>query len=105
MDCEAQHNNSHKIINYKKILPNRDEIMKILDKYQQKIDQLNNDLNAIIKIINKVKENMEILYKINFDLFNSYEIQKRDYYKLKNLNDIKNNINIKHIDEIINNNY
>ena len=108
MDCETQHNNSHKIINYKNILPNRDEIMKILDNYKQKIDQLNNDLNTIsntiINIINKVKENMKILYKINFDLFNSYEMQKRNYHKLKNLNNIKNNFNINYIDEIINNN-
>ena len=108
MDCETQHNNSHKIINYKNILPNRDEIMKVLDKYKEKLDKLNNELNAIsntiINIINKVKENMEILYKINFDLFNSYEIQKRDYHKLQNLNSIKNNINVNYIDEIINSN-
>ena len=47
---------------------------------------------------------MEILYKINSDLFKSYEIQKRDYHKLQNLNNIKYNININYIDEIINNN-
>ena len=108
MDCETQHNNSHKIINYKNILPNREEIMKILDNYKQKIDHLNNDLNTItntiINIINKVKENMKILYKINSDLFSSYEMQKRDYHKLQNLNNIKNNININYIDEIINSN-
>ena len=108
MNCETQHNKSHKITSYKNILPNKDEIMKVLYKYKQKIDQLNNDLSTIIititNIINKVKENMKILYKINFDLFNSYEMQKRDYYKLQNLNEIKKNININNIDEIINSN-
>ena len=45
-------------------------------------------------------------YKINYDLLNNYEIQKRNYYVLQNLNLIKNNINIciNNINEIIKDN-
>ena len=45
-------------------------------------------------------------YKIANDIINNYNINKRNYYKLLNINKLKNNneILIKDLNEIINNN-
>ena len=104
MKCKSKHNEKHKIINYENILPDDDEIKEELNIFRNKIDKLNEDINKIIKMLKDISEEMEIYYKINYDLLNNYELQKRNYHILKNINFIKNNININDIDEIINNN-
>ena len=47
---------------------------------------------------------MEKYYKINYDLINNYKKENINYQILENINEIKNNIKLKDIDEIINNN-
>ena len=104
LQCEIKHNNNHEIINYRNILPDENKIREEMKEFRNKIDRLNSKINNIINILNKVKENIEIYYKINNEIINNYKIEDRNYEILYNINEIRNNIKIKDIDEIINNN-
>ena len=73
MKCKSKHNSKHRIINYENILPDDDEIKEEIGKFRKKIDKLNEDINKIIEILKLISENMEIYYKINYDLLNNYE--------------------------------
>ena len=103
MSCEINHDNKHNLINYKNILPNLEEIKLNLDKFREKINLLNNNIKNIINILNKVSENMELYYKINYDIYKNYDIKKKNYQVLKNIELIKNNIEFLEIDKITNN--
>ena len=101
--CKLKHNKEHEIINYENIIPNEDEIKEEMNKFRQKIDKLSDDINKLIVFLQKISENMELYYKINYDLIVTYEIQKRNYQILKNINIIKDTIKNEDIDEIISN--
>ena len=102
LQCEIEHNN-HNQISYKNIIPNKDEVEKKLIILKNKIDKLNENIENIINMLNKVKNNMNLLYNINYDIFNNYDFGNRNYELFKNLTLI-NNIECNNIDEIINNN-
>ena len=55
MKCEQKHDKYHKIINYKNILPDEEEIKKELKEFKNKID----------KFKNVIKEKI-IIYQIMF---------------------------------------
>jgi len=101
--CEIGHNN-HEIINYKNILPDENKIKEEIKEFKNRIDKLNNKIDNIIKILNKVKSNFEIYYNINNEILKNYIKENINYKILYNINEIKNNIKIKDIDEIINDN-
>ena len=103
LQCEKEHNN-HELIKYINILLDENKIKEEMKEFRNKIEKLNNKINNIIKILNKIKENIEVYYKINNDIINNYKIEDRNYEILYNINEIKNNIKIKDIDEIINDN-
>ena len=102
--CKSKHNDKHTVINYENILPDDDEIKEKMEDFRKKIDKLNEDINKIIKILKEISENMETYYNINNNLLDTYELSKRNYHILENINFIKNNIIVNDIDEIINNN-
>ena len=102
MHCEKNHQD-HKIINYKNIKINKEEIKQNLSQFRTKIDIFNNKIKDIINILNKIIDNIEIFYKINFDILNNYTLENYNYQILQNINDIKNNIKIEDINKIINN--
>ena len=104
MKCEKKHDNNHNIIDYKNILPDEDEIKKELKSFKNKIDKLKGNVTEIINILNKVYENFEIYYKIIYDILYNYNTQQRNYEILQNLNSIKKYINLKDIDNILNEN-
>ena len=101
--CEENHS-KHKKVYFKDILSNEYEIMEEVKEFRKKIDKFNDNINLIIKILEKVKINMEIYYKINYDLINNYKKENINYQILENINEIKNNIKLNDIDEIINDN-
>ena len=104
--CETNHGN-HKMIKFQDITPNKNSADKLklkIEQFKKKIDILNNKMNEIKKIFNKVIENLEIYYKINYDILKNYEAQSKNYYILQNINDIQNNIDIKEMESIINDN-
>jgi surface protein len=102
MSCHQKEKN-HEIIEYKSILPNRDIIYEELSELRKKIDKLNSIINDIVLRLQKVQEKMEIFYKINYDIFNNYEIQNKNYYILKNVNGILDNLKMNNIDDIVTN--
>ena len=101
--CQENHKN-HEVINYKSIKLNIEEISQKLIEFRKKIDIFNREIKDIITKLNKIIANIEMYYKINSDLVNNYTIENNNYQILQNIINIKYNINIKDIDEIINNN-
>jgi len=101
--CEIGHNN-HEIINYTNILPDENKLKEEIKEFRNKIEKLNDKINKIIKVLNKIKENIGIYFKIYNDIINNYKMEDINYEILYNINEIKNNIKIKDIDEIINDN-
>jgi len=102
IQCKLKHDKNHEIISFENIYPNIEEIKEELNEFKNRIDNFKKNINDIIKMLNKVKEDIDIYYNINYDLIYKFEIQKKNYHILKNINCIKNNINIiNDIEEII----
>ena len=91
MMCEDRHN-GHNIIYFGKIMPKKENILNDLKELRININKFNIYLNEIITKINNMKEKMEILYKINSDIVNNFEIKNRNYINLCNINNIHKNI-------------
>ena len=85
--CETEHK-EHDIIYYSKIMSNKDTKLNELKELRKGIDKLQKDVNDIINRLNKFVEYMNILYNININIVNNFEIKKRNYNILKNLDDI-----------------
>ena len=101
---ENEHNN-HEMIDLVKIIPNKNELIKGMEKLKLIIDKFKYKIEIIKEIFNRIIYMMEIYYKINNNIINNYNMNKRNYIKLINLNNIKNNNEnlIKEINNIINN--
>ena len=103
--CYPDHEKTHTKIDYKDILPNKDKINEIHEKINElrtKIDKFNQIINEMIDKLQKVKDNMEIFYQINYNILNDYKIEYNNYQIIENYNDIINNIKMNNIDDIIN---
>ena len=105
LQCELEHNNSHKIISYKSIYPNLNNIKNKLKEIENVINEFNDDINKIIDILMKIKNNINKYYEINYKILNNFEIDKRNYQILKNINnidlDIHCNIIIENLKSIV----
>ena len=103
--CENKHKD-HNIFDYKEILIDKDDLLKLNEDLKNEIDRFKYKINIIKEIFDKIINTINLYYKINNDIINNYNINKRNYYKLQNLYNIKNNneIIIKYLDNIINNN-
>ena len=101
--CQKEHN-EHKILFYKDLLPNENAIKEQLVEFRKKVDKFNNNLRQIMKLLNKVIDNMELFYKINCDIVNNYDPKNTNYQTIQNLNEMQNFIRGNDIDEIINDN-
>jgi len=66
------------------------------------INKFKEEVKKIKNILNYVVDNMENYFKIIETIYNSFDIKKRNYEILKNINEINNNNIIKDIQEIIN---
>ena len=67
--CEKQHKN-HNNISYADIMPSNDKIKENMNKLKESIDIFNKNIEEIINKLKKVKENMEIYFKINNNIIN-----------------------------------
>ena len=103
--CEDEHK-GHNIFDFKKILINKDKLIKKLKELKNIIDKYKNKVQIIREILDKTTNMIDIYYKINEDYINNYNINKRNYHKLNNLYNlhINNEILIKDLSPIINNN-
>ena len=95
--------NEHKIISYGSIFPNIKKIKDETSNYNNKKEAFKNDIKNIIEKLNNLIYTIDNYWAIYEDI-NSYGNKKRNYFLLKNINDmIKfNNDIIKDIDKTIN---
>ena len=84
MLCEKQHKD-HKAIYFGEIMSDKDEIISKKDEFKKKLDVFNNTIRDIIKRLNSVIDNMEIYYRIINELFENYDLNKRNYQILSNI--------------------
>ena len=101
--CQSKHN-GHNIKKYENILENEYKIKEDLGNFRKKIDELNETIKVIIKILKNVEENIELYYQINSNIINNYKKEYTNYQILQNINEIQNIIKLSEIDEIINDN-
>lgn len=100
MLCQKNHK-GHKIIYFRDIIQDNEEISENLEIFKEKIIKLKEITNNIITMLNKVISNMDIYYKINFDIINNYKVQNKNYEYLQNINEVKYNLNINELNKII----
>ena len=105
LQCELGHNNSHKIKTYKSIYPNLNNAKNIIKNIENAIYKFNNDINKIIDILMNIKNSINKYYEINNKILNNFEINKRNYQILQNINNISDtNIIMGNLNSIINEN-
>jgi len=100
--CKKKHDKDHKMISFENIMPNDEEVKEELKNFKSKIDSLNNQIDEIKTMLDTVKDCIKKYYDINVELINHYDIQKKNYHVLKNINSIIDNIKLEDIDNIIN---
>ena len=120
--CENEHI-THETITLGNLIPDKSKLEDNLKNLRKHIDDLNSDiedtkrelflkfeenvkklkleLEENVRKLNKVKDNMEIYYKIMNDLFQNYNKKNRNFEILSNLNNFKNHEILNDIDKII----
>ena len=99
--CEKAHNN-HSRVNLNSIIPSIDNIKKKIENFRSKINKMKKIFKEIIEKIEKVCNSMEIYYKINNEIANQFDINKRNYFDFQNINNIEKNLQLIEIDKITN---
>jgi hypothetical protein len=90
MHCEKEHFN-HKRINLGDILPGKDESKQRIKELGKRINQLNVDIDNIIKKLNFYRENMNKYYQIYKNIMTIVDNKNRSYELLNNMIEINNN--------------
>ena len=88
--CDSEHSN-HDILDLSKILIKKDDFNKILKELKESIDKYKYKIKVIKEIFDKMINIMDMHYKINNDIYNNYNTNKRNYYNLLNIYNLKNN--------------
>ena len=102
ISCENEHNN-HKIFDLGEILLNKNELFYSANKLEKLIKRFNFKVEMIKLILDKMKKIMIKYYDIYLINIINYDINKKNYSQLKNLNYLYNNseILIKDLTKII----
>ena len=100
--CEKGYHQNHEKIFFEKILINIDDKKKEIIKLRNSLDELKKEIKEIIQKLNKVMDNFEVYYKINFDFISNYNQKLLNYEILNNLKGITQENIIKDINSIIN---
>ena len=74
--CELKHKN-HKIIYFRDISPDINDIKNKIKELKDIIDIFNNDIDNIINLLKNIKSNIEQYYIINTHILNNYNIEKK----------------------------
>ena len=97
--CEVHKN--HKRINFIDILPKKMDLIEKINNLKYFINLFNNDINRLLKLLNEVKDKMNMYYKIHEDMINNYDNKNRNYELLYNLNQFQNDNIIDEIQKVI----
>ena len=102
--CVKEHK-KHDIIDLSELIIDKDDLLVMIKDLKNIIDKFKYKINIMKDILNKMSNIMDIYYKINDNIINNYNINKRNYYILLNINNIKDNNEklIKELNDIINN--
>jgi len=105
ISCESEHAN-HNIFDFTKILINKDELLKSSEALKDIIDKFKYKIDIIKETISKMLTILDTYYNLNNNIINNYNIKKRNFHYLQNLQNIKNNNDkiINDIKNIINSN-
>ena len=105
--CQKEHM-KHDILLFGEIIPDKDELLDKLLDFRKVLDIFNNDIEDIINKLKDVKNNINLLYQIFYNMVEKYEAKYRNYEILMSLNNVyKNDIieNIRNINTIKDINY
>ena len=102
ISCEMEHN-KHVTISLGKIMPNKDKFFEKLNKFKQIKNDFIENIKDIITKLNKVIENIELLYKINENIIN-IDYKYKNYEMLQNLNQIDIDYFLKYFENTNNDN-
>ena len=90
--CEEHE--KHKSISLNELKPNIDKAKERLSTINNNIKQFISEVEKTLNKLNKLIEDLKIYEKINNDILGTYEIKKRNYQILKNINDFIDNDDI-----------
>ena len=100
--CKDDHIN-HNILELTELLLKKDDF-EVLKKLKESIDKYKYKVKIIKETFDKMIDILDKYYKITNDIFNDYNLNKLNYYKLLSINNFKNNNEkiIKEINSVIN---
>ena len=102
--CEKEHK-THDKISLGELIPDIDKLNEDKNNLRKSLDEFKNTINKIINKLNDIISYFESYYNIYSDLITEFDIQKRNYQILQNLNGMNeyNNDFIKELNNITSN--
>ena len=100
LSCQNEHN-GHEIIDFNDMMPDESALEKNLKELRKKINLFKKDLNKLKYTLEYVMKNMEKYYKLNEQIINNFEENRRNYQVLYNIKELNNSFLFKDIDEIV----
>ena len=88
--CEKNHK-KHNLIDLSKMILDKNDLLKNIQNLKETFDKFKYKINAIKEVLNNMSLIFDLYYKINQNLFENYNINKRNFYGLKNMNYLKQN--------------
>ena len=88
LKCELRHNEKHKLIEFKDILPNKHFVNKIKDmqnEFRENINKLEGEINNIVKYLHTFLDSLNTYYQINEEIIKNYDLKFRNFYSIKNI--------------------
>ena len=101
--CQKYHQEQN-IISFGNIFPEKDELLVKLEETKKVIDVFKKDIKEIIKKLNTVKENIEILYDIYYKMITKFDSRKRNYETFMSINSFNTNMVFQAVKQINQNN-
>ena len=87
--CLKEHEqHKDKIISFKDIIPDKKAIEEDMNKFRIQIDLFFEEIKKIIDILNNIKNKFENYYEIQKKIIDNFDLKKRNYQILNNMNDI-----------------
>ena len=86
--CESKHN-GHNLFDLGKIIVDKNELLKVNENLKNIIDEIKLKVKRKY-LLDKIENRLNLYYKINKDYISNYNINKRNFHKLQNLNYLKN---------------
>ena len=88
LKCELRHNERHKLIEFKDILPNKHFVNKIKNmqiEFRESIDKLEEEINQIVKTLHGFLDSLNAYYQVNEEIIKNYELKYRNFFSIKNV--------------------